>query len=241
MKKKLKSLSIWSALTLSTITLFSCGAGNSENPNRIRVGGEGKIRVMPDQVILTINASFSKSKMIDAVRETQTTVDTVMSILEKFGNKSEDIKTSSISANKDYQYVGNTYKFVGFKAEQTIDFVLHDLNKFTELTAKLLDTKISSISQIQFDHSKADSLLREADLIAYDDALKSANKLANRANVKLGELLFLSNDGSASNNTGYTSGERIDTYNKGFGGQGFKIAPEVIEFKRNITTEFGIK
>ncbi|ERJ59788.1 SIMPL domain-containing protein [Sphingobacterium paucimobilis] len=241
MTSKFTSSLFLGALALSTATLFSCGNGNSESKNRIRVGGEGKIRVMPDQVTLTINASFSKPKMAEAVRETQATVDTVMHILEKFGKKNEDIKTSSISANKDYQYVGSTYKFVGFQAEQTVDFVLHDLNKFSELTAKLLETKISSISQIQFNHSKADSLLREADLIAYDDALKSANKLANRANVKLGELLFLSNDGSASNTNGYTSGERIDTYNKAFGGQGFKIAPEVIEFKRNITTEFGIK
>ncbi|MBL1408563.1 SIMPL domain-containing protein [Sphingobacterium faecale] len=229
------------ALALIIATLFSCGNGNSESKNRIRVGGEGKIRVMPDQVTLTINASFSKPKMAEAVRETQATVDTVMLILEKFGKKNEDIKTSSISANKDYQYIGSTYKFVGFQAEQTIDFVLHDLNKFTELTAKLLETKISSISQIQFNHSKADSLLREADLIAYDDALKSANKLAYKANVQLGTLLFLSNDGLAASQGGYTSGERIDTYNKAFGGQGFKIAPEVIEFKRNIITEFGIK
>lgn len=241
MAKQFKSLSLLITCIFAAATFISCSNSNTENQNRIRVSGEGKIRVMPDQVTLTINASFSKPKMVNAVRETQATVDTVMRILESFGNKEQDIKTSSISANKDYQYVGSNYKFVGFQAQQTIDFVLHDLNKFTELTAKLLDTKISSIAQIQFNHSKADSILREADLIAYDDALKSANKIAYRADVKLGKLLFLSNDGSGTDATGYSSGERIDTYNKGFGGQGFKIAPEVIEFKRTITTEFGIK
>ena len=241
MVKHIKSLPLFIMSIFAVATFVNCSNGSSENQNRIRVGGEGKIRVMPDQVTLTINASFSKPKMVDAVRETQATVDTVMRILESFGNKDQDIKTSSISANKDYQYIGSTYKFVGFEAQQTIDFVLHDLNKFTELTAKLLDTKISSIAQIQFNHSKADSILREADLIAYDDALKSATKIAKRADVELGKLLFLSNDGSGSDATGYSSGERIDTYNKGFGGQGFKIAPEVIGFKRTITTEFGIK
>ncbi len=233
---KILSYEVYPITTL--IFLFSCN--RIDKPKKISVSGEGKIRVMPNLVILTINVSFTKPKMVDAVRATQETVDTVLLILEKFGNKALDIKTSSISANKDYDYEGNKNKFIGYKAEQTIDFVLNDINKFTTLTGKLLETKINSIAEIQFSHSKADSLFREADLLAYDDALQSANKLTNRANVKLGKLLFVSNNMANSNNEGYSSGERINTYNKGYGGRGFKISPEVIEYKRSITTEFEI-
>ncbi|HEX8334894.1 MAG TPA: SIMPL domain-containing protein [Segetibacter sp.] len=220
------------------IFLFSCTT--EDKPKKIRVSGEGKIRVMPNLVILTINVAFTRPRMVEAVGQTQETVDSVLLILEKFGRKNFDIKTSSISANKAYEYVGNSNKFTGYKAEQTIDFVLNDLTKFTELTGKLLETKINSIAQIQFNHSKADSLLREADLLAYDDALKSANKLTSRANIKLGKLLFISNDLSNTESEGYSTGESLNTYNKGYGGRGFKISPEVIEFKRNITTEFEI-
>jgi uncharacterized protein YggE len=117
-----------------------------DKPSKIRVSGEGKIRVMPNLVILTINVSFTKPRMVDAVRKTQETVDSVILILEKFGKKDLDIKTSSISANKDYEYTGNTNKFMGYQAQQTIDFVLNDISKFTELTGKLLETKINSIS-----------------------------------------------------------------------------------------------
>lgn len=218
--------------------LLSCS--DNDKPKKIRVSGEGKIRVMPDVVILTINVSFTKPKMVEAVRLTQETVDTVLQILEKFGNKSVDIKTSSISANKEYNYVGNREVFIGYQAAQTIDFVLNDIQKFTELTGRLLETKINSIAQIQFNHSKADSLFREADLLAYDDALKSAKKLCGRANIQLGKLLFLSNDfsGIDGDTEGYSSGGRINTYSKGYGGRGFKISPEVIEFRRKISSEF---
>ena len=224
---------------LSMVLMAAC-TGN-EMPKKIKVSGEGKIRVMPNLVILTINVSFTKPRMVDAVRQTQETVDSVQMILEKFGRKELDIKTSSISANKAYEYYANSTKFIGYQAQQTIDFVLNDISKFTELTGKLLETKINSIAQIQFNHSKADSLLREADLLAYDDALKSANKLTTRANVKLGKILFISNTNANSDNEGYSTGERIDTYNKAYGGRGFKISPEVIEFKRNITAEFQIE
>lgn len=227
-------------LTILLSILFFASCSQEYKPKKIRVSGEGKIRVMPDQVILTINVSFTKPRMVDAVRQTQETVDSVQQILEHFGRKNFDIKTSSISANKDYEYVGNSNKFIGYQAQQTIDFVLNDISKFTEVTGKLLETKISSIAQIQFNHSKADSLFREADLLAYDDALKSANKLTTRASVKLGKLLFISNNNTNSDESGYSTGDRIETYSKSYGGRGFKISPEVIEFKRNITTEFQI-
>ncbi|WP_286896186.1 MULTISPECIES: SIMPL domain-containing protein [Sphingobacterium] len=240
MKKQLITLFF---ICLSGImVVLSCDRAAKEGENRIRVSGEGKIRIMPDQVTLTINTAFTKPRMVDAVRETQATVDTVIALLQKYGNRKEDIKTSSVSANKDYQYIGNTNKFIGYQAQQTIDFVLHDLSKFTELTGKLLETKISGIGSISFDHSKADSILREADLIAYDDALKSAKKLASRADVEIGKLLFLSNDGSASNqSTQFRTGMGLETFNKGYGGEGFKVAPEVLEFKRTIYTEFEIR
>ncbi|TWI25535.1 SIMPL domain-containing protein [Sphingobacterium siyangense] len=239
---KKQTIAIFLICLSSIILISSCGSVSKESENRIRVSGEGKIRIMPDQVTLTINTTFTKPRMVDAVRETQATVDTVIALLQKYGHQKEDIKTSSVSANKDYQYIGNTNKFIGYQAQQTIDFVLHDLSKFTELTGKLLETKISGIGSISFDHSRADSILREADLIAYDDALKSAKKLASRADVKIGKLLFLSNDGSASNeSTQYRTGMALETFNKGYGGEGFKIAPEVLEFKRTIFTEFEIK
>lgn len=227
-------------LTIPFLLFLFTACSESPHDNSIRVSGEGKIRVMPDQVILTIAISFTQPRMVDAVRLTQQTVDSVQCILEKYGNKNRDIKTSSISANKAYQYVGNRNQFVGYQAQQTIDFVLNDISRFTDLTGKLLETKISSISQIQFNHSKADSLFRESDLLAYDDAFKSAQKLSARANVKLGKLLFLSNDNSNPNEAGYSSFDRIETYNKGYGGSGFKISPEVIEFRRTIKTEYAI-
>jgi uncharacterized protein YggE len=197
---------------------------------------------MPDLVILTLEISFVKPNMVDAVRETQQTVDSVLIILEQFGRKNTDIKTSSISANKEYAYIGNREVFQGFKAEQSIDFVLNNIQKFTDLTGRLLETKINSISGIQFGHSRADSLFREADLLAYDDALKSANKLCSRAGVSLGKLCYLSN--ADTDNTGspenHPTGNRINTYSKAYGGRGFHISPEVLEFRRTVISEYEV-
>lgn len=151
--------------------------------------------------------------MVDAVRMPQGTVDSVVSILEHDGSKEQDIKTGSNSANKDDNYEGRRPVFTGYQASQSIDFVLNDIEKFTDLTGKLLETKINSLLGIQFGHSKADSLFRQADLPAYDDALKPANKLCSRATVQLGKRVYMSNTGMTNSNDEqcFTSGEEINT------------------------------
>ncbi len=228
-------------IALSLLFLAAACQQSGKN-NSVRVAGEGKVRVMPNQVILTLDVSFVRPRMVDAVRETQQTIDTVLGILEQFGRRNLDIKTSSISANKSYEYVGNRDVFKGFSAGQTVDFVLNDISRFTELTGRLLETKINSIAQIQFGHSKADSLFREADLLAYDDAHKSATKLSQRAGVSLGKLRFISNTdaGAAGESDAYQQGGRIETYSKAYGGRGFRISPEVLEFRRMVVAEYEV-
>jgi hypothetical protein len=224
---------------LSVSLLLSCN-DSQKNSATIKVSGEGKIRIKPDLINLTINIDFVQPRMADAVRLSQETADSVVTILEHFAQQN-DIKTSNISANKEYNYINNRNVFVGYKAEQSIDLVLRDLSRFTDLTAKLLATKINGISQVEFGHSKADSLLREADLLAYDDAQKSAFKLCERANVRLGSLVYLTNTGEAE--TGepvYSNMGNINTFNKSYGGAGFKISPEVLVFSRKVISEYKI-
>jgi uncharacterized protein len=224
---------------MSACLLLSCHEARKKSAT-IKVSGEGKIRVKPDLINLTINIHFVQPRMADAVRLSQQTADSVVAILQQFAQQ-DDIKTSNISADKEYDYIKNRNVFVGYKAEQSIDFVLRDLNRFTDLTARLLATRINGISNVEFGHSKADSILREADLLAYDDAHKSAGKLCERANVKLGGLVYLTNTGDVESDEAVSSNMgNIRTMNKGYGGEGFKISPEILVFSRKVISEYNI-
>ena len=224
---------------LSVFLLLSCNQ-SQKNSATIKVSGEGKIRIKPDLINLTINIEFVQPRMADAVRLSQQTADTVVAILTQFAGQN-DIKTSNISANKEYDYNRGRNVFLGYKAEQSIDFVLRDISRFTDLTAKLLTTKINAIARVEFGHSKSDSLLREADLLAYDDAQKSAHKLCERANVKLGNLVYLTNTGEAeADESMYSNMGNINTFNKSYGGAGFKVSPEVLVFSRKVISEYNI-
>src|SRR5690606_17912009 len=121
-------------ILLCTLFLISCTPDKPANQEKIRVTGDGKIRVKPNRITLTLQVAFTQPRMVDAVRLTQETVDSVVNILGQYGNLEQDLKTSSVSANKEYNYNGRTQVFVGYQAEQSVDFELKDISKFTELT-----------------------------------------------------------------------------------------------------------
>jgi len=71
---------------LSVCFLLSC-KDSLKNSATIKVSGEGKIRIKPDLIIMTINVDFVQPRMADAVRLSQQTADTVVAILMQFAQE----------------------------------------------------------------------------------------------------------------------------------------------------------
>jgi uncharacterized protein YggE len=210
----------------------------------INVVGIGKAKALPDQVEITIKAQFTKPAMKDAVRETQVTIDEVLKVARKYVKESFDIKTSSISANKDYDYERNRQVFKGYQATQAVDITLKNIAEFENFTEEMLATRISQIENLTFSHSKADSILREVDLLAIDDAHNSAQKICERTKVKLGKILRISNYGPTDDDDNGTRGVRhgrIGLYGKGIGGRGFQISPEILVFSKSAYLTYEIE
>jgi uncharacterized protein len=106
---------------------------------------------------------------------------------------SADIKVSSISTNKAYDYRNGSEQFIGYDALQVLDVTLKDIRKIEQFTEELLATKISKIDNIRYNHTKADSIMREVNLIALEDARKTAEKMCGKMNASLGDIVYLSN------------------------------------------------
>jgi uncharacterized protein YggE len=220
------------------IILFGCQ--QTERPARsnrtISVIGIGKSKVLPDQVEVTIKAEFTRPAMKLAVTETQATMDEVLKVAKKYVKESFDIKTSSISSNKDYEYSRDKRVFKGYQASQSVDITLKDISRFEKFTEEMLATRISQIENLTFSHSKKDSILREVDLLAIDDAHHSALKICERTQVKLGKILKISNYGpqvdDGDNIYSEAPSEGLNVYAKAMRVRGFQISPEILEFSK---------
>lgn len=212
----------------------------------INVVGIGKAKTLPDQVEVTIKAEFTRPAMRDAVKETQVTIDEVLLVARKYVKDALDIKTSSISANKDYDYDNRGKSiFKGYQASQAIDITLKDISRFEKFTEEILATRVSRIENLTFSNSQADSILREVDLLAIDDANNSARKICERTHVKLGPILHISNygptdDEEMNGNQARRHGS-IGLYGKGIGGRGFQISPEILIYSKTAYITYGIE
>jgi uncharacterized protein YggE len=232
-------------LTFLSLTLILVACRPSEE-KKISVVGQAKIKVVPNMVELSLRSDNVRSAMKDAVAETEAAVSEMIAVCRKYVSDSSDVKVSNISTNKSYDYSSGHERFNGYQAVQVLDITLKDITRLEKFTEELLATKISRIDNVRYNHTKADSILREVNLMALEDARKTAEKMCSKMNVQLGDIIYLSNfeNSPASENTGvhYSGGEySMDLYNKSFAGRGFKMTAEILEFNDVAYARFGIK
>jgi len=208
------------------------GAPVTATPRQVHSVGYGHVTVYPDYAELTVDAAFTRPRLKDAVAEVQRVVDQVLTLSKRYAPGRDDVRVSSTSSNKEFTYVKNKEVFTGFNSTQSVTVRINDLRQLSPYMEELLATPISRIKDLRYGHSQADSLRREADVLALNDAVKTADKICAALHVKRGEVLEVSDSSSpeSSNSYGYQPAANIELYSKSFGGQGFKVSPELLRF-----------
>jgi uncharacterized protein len=203
--------------------------------DKIQVTGQATMKVVPDMVELSLKAFNVRPAMKDAVIETQAAINQILMVCHKYIREDEDIKVSNVATNKEYDYTGNREVFKGYSAQQILDVRLKDIRQLQSFTEELLATKISNIENIRYNHSKADSIQRVVNLLALTDAKKTAEKMCQQMDVRLGKVIYLSNYSPGGEQTSSVqpggSDYELNLYSKSFGGRGFKMSSEILEFR----------
>ena len=228
--------------------LFFASSCNDDNTVKrsVSVVGQAKLKVVPDMVELSLSAYNTKPAMKDAVAETQKAINDILAVCRKYVVHSSDIKVSTISTDKSYAYEGNINRFLGYEAKQVLDVTLKDISKIEQFTEELLATRISKIESIRYNHTGADSIMREVNLLALEDARKTAEKMCSKMNTAMGDIMYLSNyeNNPNSQNRGMQhSGPdyEMNLYSKSFGGRGFRMTAEILEFQDVAYASFQLK
>ncbi|WP_164974070.1 SIMPL domain-containing protein [Filimonas effusa] len=231
-----------SLLVVTTGLFMACSTPSKEK--QIEVTGEATMKVVPDMVEFSLSAANVKPAMKDAVAETQAAVNEILAVCKKYVQSESDIKVSAISTNKSYDYRGGRDLFNGYEASQVLDVTLKDITRMERFTEELLATKISRINNIRYNHTKSDSIMREVNLLALEDARKTAGKMCDKMDVSVGKVLYLSNynrSNAFDRGVSYAGSDyNLQLYNKGFGGAGFKMTAEILEFRGSAYASFAI-
>lgn len=227
-------------LGFALFTSLSC---SNKSKRVIAVSGSGEVTYLPDMVTMTVTVKKVNPTLQQSVDQTKESISEIMKVCKEYSIPDIDIKTSFAQTGKEYYWENNKQVFDGYKAEQTTEIILRDLDKFEEFTGKILAVKVHSLGSFRFGHSKKSEYESEANLLALDDAKLAAEKMAERMNVKLGKVIYIS-DNVAAYSYDYVYRDYEDSssyYSKNMASSsGFSVSPGLLKANKNVTVTFEI-
>ncbi|UPT69776.1 MAG: SIMPL domain-containing protein [Flavobacterium sp. JAD_PAG50586_2] len=158
---------------------------------QISVTGEGKVKITPDQAVVTVGFQNSGKDAKEVKTINDEVVDRVIKFLKKSGIPASDFKTNNVSLYKNYDYEKKKYNF---QASQTLSITLKDLTKYDEIMMGLNDAGVNSINGVEFKSSKIDDYEREARKKAILDAKQKAQDYVSVLGQKIGKALLITDN-----------------------------------------------
>lgn len=180
-------------LVMATSTII---AQEVKQVPQISVSGEGKIKVVPDEAVISVSIENTSKEAVEAKKANDIIADKVLKLIKSKGIDSKDFQTQRMNLYQNYDY--NTKK-KNYVANQTISIYLKDLSKYDDLMMELVETGINGIQGVEFKSSKIKELEKQARKNALLDAKSKAEDYVSVLNgQKLGKVLLI-NDNSQTN------------------------------------------
>jgi len=182
-----------SIMIILTLVVTGMSAQEVKQVPQISVTGEGRIKVVPDRVEISLGVNNFGKDAAEVKKLNDETVDKVLKYIKKFGVPESDFKTTQVSLNKTYDY---EKKKQTYQASQSISIVLKDITKYDELMMGLVDNGINSIDNVEFKSSKMEQHKSEARKLAILDAKKKAEDYVSVLNQKVGKAILITDNSS---------------------------------------------
>ncbi|AMA48924.1 MULTISPECIES: SIMPL domain-containing protein [Flavobacterium] len=186
MKKLITSL-------LFLITFMIQAQEFKQQTPQINVSGEGKIKVVPDQCLITLGVENTAKDAATAKKTNDDIIDKLIQYIKGYNILSSDYQTAEVSLNKNYDYEKKKYNF---HASQTITILLKDIKKYNDFMLGITDTGITNIRGVEFKTSKLEELEKQARKKAMFNAKQKAEDFVSALGQKVGKLLLVTDNTS---------------------------------------------
>jgi uncharacterized protein YggE len=158
---------------------------------QINVSGEGKVKVTPDQAVITIGVENTGADAATVKKKNDTAIDGILKYLKSSGIPAADYQTKRVYLNRNYDYDKKKYNYV---AQQTIVINLKDLSKYDTLMMGVVDAGANTINGVEFKTSKLAQYESEARTKAIQQARLKANDYAAALGQKAGKAIVVTDN-----------------------------------------------
>jgi len=163
-------------------------AAQSANPRLVSVTGEAEVRVVPDEVVLTLGIQTADNQLAVAKNQNDAIVKKVLALATDFGIAPEHVQTDYIGVEP--RYPNGCYDLcdpIGFSVYKTVVVTLRDLTRFEDLLTGVLNAGVNHVQGIEFRTTELRKYRDEARALAIRAAQEKAAALAGELGQKAGQ------------------------------------------------------
>jgi uncharacterized protein YggE len=181
--------------------LFSNSHAQSSSPElanlpMITTTGEAEIRVIPDEVILSLGVETTNKLIEQSKSQNDERVKRVMATAAKLGVEAKHLQTDFMSVEPWYRRGYEYPESLEYRVRKTIAITLKDTSKFERLLSEVLEAGATHVHGVQF---RTTALRKHRDA-ARAQAIKAAREkaiaLASDLGQKIGKAYRISEHGS---------------------------------------------
>jgi uncharacterized protein YggE len=176
------------SLVVFGITAWAQDPTEAKETGQISVTGEAEIRVVPDEVLLTLGVETWNKDMGIAKGQNDAIIARVFALADEYGIAPEHVQTDYVSIEPRY-YNGHYEErdFIGYFVHKTLVITLRDLDKFEDLFADALEAGVNYVHGIQFRTTELREHRDEARALAIRAAKEKAEALAGELGQAVGD------------------------------------------------------
>jgi len=163
---------------------------------QIAVSGEGKVKVIPDEALITVSVETRGNVAKEVKKENDTKIEAVLKLIKKMNFAPTDFRTQRVNLNPQYDY---EKKKTTYNATQTIEITVRDLNKYDELMEGLVNQGVNRIDNVVFQSSKLAQYESEARKLAMKEAKHKAEDYVSVLGQKVGKAMSITDNTQSYN------------------------------------------
>lgn len=176
-------------LSILLLLAFALFGQSSEAP--LTVSGEAEVKVVPDQVIISLGVEARDPSLAAAKLKNDRGVRSVLAAIERLKVDPADVQTDFINVNLHYDRA-NEYVVDYYAVEKSIAVTLRDISRFEALLSAVLDAGANHIYGVDFRHTQLRRYRDQARALAVKAAMEKASDLAAAAGLKAGKPISIS-------------------------------------------------
>lgn len=160
----------------------------------ISVTGNAEVRVVPDQVIITLGIETFDKDLATAKQQNDKIIRKAFDVIKEMKIEDKDVQTDFITIEPRYDNYYDKRLLLGYDVRKTIAITLRDVSKFDALLSSMIESGVNYVQGVDFRTTELRKHRDEARALALKAAEEKAIAMAGELDQEIGEPITINEE-----------------------------------------------